>query len=63
MDVENFLNQAQLILDLQATSLEDIMDCMLHHLLDREECPAAFAEAKKLLFTQDSGKFNKSIWQ
>jgi len=55
MDVENFLNQAQLMLDLQASSLESIMDCMLHHVLDKDEPPAAFQEAKKLLFTHDSG--------
>ena len=55
LDVEIFLNQAQLILDLQANSLEAIMDCMLHHMLDKDEPPCAFQEAKKILFTHDSG--------
>lgn len=55
VDVENFLSQAQLLLDLQESSLEHIMDCLLHHLLDQAEHPSAFAEAKKLLFTHDSG--------
>lgn len=57
LDVEHFLSQAQLMLDVQETNMEDIMDCMLHHLLDNEEAPAAFVEAKKVLFTHDSGWF------
>lgn len=62
LDVEHFLSQAQLMLDVQETNMEDIMDCMLHHLLDNEEAPAAFVEAKKVLFTHDSGWF-LSLWR
>lgn len=62
LDVEHFLSQAQLMLDVQETNMEDIMDCMLHHLLDNEEAPAAFVEAKKVLFTHDSAhQLSKTI--
>jgi len=56
LDVEHFLSQAQLMLDLPETSAEQILDRMLHHLLDAEETPAAFQEASKVLFTHKSGQ-------
>jgi len=55
LDVEHFLSQAQLMLDLPETNMEQILDRMLHNLLDREESPAAFIEARKALFTHRSG--------
>lgn len=55
VDVENFLNQTRLLLDLHESSLELIMDSLLHHLLDQVEHPSAFNEAKKLLYTHDNG--------
>jgi len=56
LDVEQFLSQAQLMLDLPETNAEQILDRMLHHLLDSEENPAAFQEASKVLFTHKSGQ-------
>jgi len=55
LDVEHFLGQAQLMLDIPETNMEQILDRMLHNLLDREEPPAAFVEASKVLFTHRSG--------
>ena len=57
LDVEQFLSQAQLMLDIHETNVERILDAMLHHLLDNDEQsgPAAFQDAKKVLFTHDSG--------
>jgi len=55
LDVEQFLSQAQLMLDLPETNMEEILDRMLHNLLDRDETPAAFIEARKALFTHRSG--------
>ena len=81
LDVEHFLSQAQLMLDVQETCVERILDSipagfdpsilrplirktgdadwildsMLHHLLDHEEQSVAYTEAKKVLFTHDSG--------
>jgi len=55
LDVEHFLSQAQLMLDLPETNMEQILNRMLHNLLDGEEPPAAFAEASKVLFTHRSG--------
>jgi len=57
LDVEQFLSQAQLMLDVHETNVERVLDAMLHHLLDNDEQsgPAAFHDAKKVLFTHDSG--------
>ena len=56
LDVEHFLSQAQLLLDIEETSVDNIIDNMLHHLLDDEEPRGlAFSEAKKVIFTHDSG--------
>ena len=55
MDVEQFLSQAQLMLDVQETEMAEILNCMLHHLLDTEESANAFQEAMKVLFTDSSG--------
>jgi len=55
LDVEQFLSQAQLMLDLPETNMEQILEQMLHNLLDGDESAAAFIEARKLLFTHRSG--------
>jgi len=55
LDVEQFLSQAQLMLDLPETNMQQILNRMLHNLLDRDEPPAAFVEASKVLFTNRSG--------
>ena len=55
MDVENFLSQAQLMLDLNENNPEEILDHMLHNLLDKDEPQAILEEARKTLFTHDSG--------
>jgi len=55
LDVEHFLSQAQLMLDLPETNMEQILNRMLHNLLDGEEPPSAFVEASKALFTHRSG--------
>jgi len=56
LDVEQFLSQAQLLLDVHETNVEKILDNMLHHLLDKDEpIDVAFNEAKKVIFTHDSG--------
>ena len=58
MDVENYLNQATLILDLHEHSVEDILNQMLSRMLKNEEKDfnEALEDAKKSLFTHDSGK-------
>ena len=56
LDVEHFLSQAQLMLDMPETNMEEIFDRMLRHLLEKEETPAAFQEAAKVLFTHKSGQ-------
>jgi solute carrier family 4 (sodium borate transporter), member 11 len=59
LDVEHFLSQAQLLLDIQETNVEKILENMLHHLLDGDEPHGvAFNEAKKVLFTHDSGLYH-----
>ena len=55
LDVEHFLNQAQLMLDIQETNVDQILDSMLKHLLGQEESATAYIEAKRVLFTRDSG--------
>lgn len=57
LDVENFLHQAQLILDLPETNMEDIISTMLHHLLDKEEPQVVVSDAKKAVFSHDVGQY------
>lgn len=53
MDVDQFLIQAVLLLDVQETSLEGIVDKMLQKVLDGREQMATLAEAKESLFTHE----------
>ena len=55
LDVENFIERARLALDIHETTLDSIFDSMLHNLLDRDEPECAVSDAKRALFTQDSG--------
>jgi len=52
LDVEQFLSQAQLMLDVHETNVESILDAMLHHLLDNDEQsgPAVFCEEQSFSF-------------
>ncbi|XP_076371246.1 solute carrier family 4 member 11-like isoform X2 [Tachypleus tridentatus] len=54
MDVDQFLNQAVLLLDVQETTLEGIVDRMLQKVLDTKEPTFCITEAKAGLFTHDS---------
>ncbi|XP_076355789.1 LOW QUALITY PROTEIN: solute carrier family 4 member 11-like [Tachypleus tridentatus] len=54
MDVDQFLNQAVLLLDVQETSLEGVVDRMLQKVLDTKEPTLCMSEAKAGLFTHDS---------
>ena len=57
LDVEHFLSQAQLMLDWPVeTNAEQILDRMLHHLLDSEESLTAYHDVSKVLFTHKSGR-------
>ncbi|XP_074593858.1 solute carrier family 4 member 11-like isoform X2 [Brevipalpus obovatus] len=54
MDVDQFLQQAVLLLDVQETSLEGIVDKMVKKVLDMKEPQATLKEAKVALFTHES---------
>ena len=56
MDIKKFLNNTVLLLDLHETSLDAIIDEMLHKLLDTPESKLAFDQARSALFTHDNGK-------
>ena len=59
MDVSHFIRQAQLLLDVDETSVEGVLDRMLKALLDQEPLTSA-EEAKNALFVKDSGKLGIS---
>ena len=59
MDVSHFIRQAQLLLDVDETSVEGVLDRMLKALLDQEPLTNA-EEAKNALFVKDSGEFGIS---
>nr|XP_046909383.1 LOW QUALITY PROTEIN: solute carrier family 4 member 11-like [Dermatophagoides farinae] len=56
MDVDQFLQQAVLLLDITETSLEGIVDRMLRKVIDGREPLTTLKEAKTALFTHDSGE-------
>ena len=56
MDVENFLNSAILLLNLDEASIDAILDRMLRPLIVDNDEPVSLAEAKRAIFTHDSGK-------
>ena len=55
-DVENFLQQSHVILDLPESSLDKIVESMLHNILDKEDIPTTVDDAKAVIFTHDNGK-------
>ena len=62
MDVENFLHQAHLILDMGENNMDSIIDRLLNHIVEQEDNPTGIVEeAKKSLFTHDSGKPDASF--
>lgn len=56
MDVKNFLKKTVLILDLNKLSLDEIIDEILHKLLDSSGSKHSFDQARSALFTHDCGK-------
>lgn len=56
VDVENFLQGAQLMLDMQESNMEDIVEAMLHHLLKDEEPTVTVEDASRAVFTHDSSR-------
>ena len=60
MDVEQFINQAQLLLDIPDTNLAAIIDHMLAFMVHKGNASWTVTEAKQELFTHDSG--NEVIW-
>ena len=68
MDVERFVSQAVLLLDLAETNLEKIFNSMLHKICDSDEPQCNVEDAKSAMFTHDSGthklglrKFSSSL--
>lgn len=53
MDVQNFLKKTVLILDLNKVSLDEIIDEILHKLLDSSGSKHSFDQARSALFTHD----------
>lgn len=56
MDVQNFLKKTVLILDLNKVSLDEIIDEILHKLLDSSGSKHSLDQARSALFTHDCGK-------
>ena len=56
MDIKRFLTNTVLLLDLTQVSLDEIIDEILHKLLDATENKVSFDQARSALFTHDIGK-------
>ena len=57
LDVENFLNQAVLLLDVSESSLDAILDRMLKLVLNKTDEPhTTVDDAKKAIYVHESGK-------
>ena len=54
VEVDKFLSEARLMLDMQETSMEAIISTMLQSVLDKEE--DQHQEAMQAMFTHDGGK-------
>lgn len=61
LDVEHFLHQAVLLLDITETSLEGVVDIMLERMLAADESQCSPQEVKTALFTNDTGKCSGSL--
>ena len=57
MDIQKFLKNTVLLLDLNAVSLDGIIDEILHKLLDNTERKVSFDQARSALFTHDNGRW------
>lgn len=56
LDVENFLNQAVLLLDLSDNSLDNILDRMLRLVINKADEPHTNVDdAKKAIYVHESG--------
>lgn len=53
MDIQRFLNKTVLLLDLNKISLDEIIDEILHKILDGTESEVSFDQARSALFTHD----------
>ncbi|XP_060064825.1 solute carrier family 4 member 11-like [Ylistrum balloti] len=53
MDIQRFLNKTVLLLDLNKLSLDEIIDEILHKMLDGTEGEVSFDQARSALFTHD----------
>lgn len=58
MDVSRFLTKAILLLDVNETGIDRIVDIMLKKVLDSQESQCTLAEAKDSLFTHNAGSFS-----
>lgn len=57
LDIDNFVCQASLLLDVTETTVESIMDRLLEKLLEGDEREEIITkEAKSVLFSHDSGR-------
>ncbi|OWF45125.1 sodium bicarbonate transporter-like protein 11 isoform X2 [Mizuhopecten yessoensis] len=53
MDIQRFLNNTVLLLDLNKISMDEIIDEILHKMLDGTESEVSFDQARSALFTHD----------
>ena len=56
-DVERFVSNPTILLDLHQTSPIDIVDTMLIKLKEQEKIDCSVSEAREQIFVKDSGKF------
>ncbi|XP_071799371.1 solute carrier family 4 member 11-like isoform X4 [Asterias amurensis] len=62
LDIDNFVGQASLLLDVTETTVESIMDRLLAKLLEGDEKEEIITkEAKSVLFSHDSGRSKNSL--
>ena len=61
LDIDNFLNDAIVLLDLEENNLENILDRVLMKIQDSRHANFDLDEAKALLCTHDQGKLTIGI--
>ena len=61
LDIDNFLNDAIVLLDLEENNLENILDRVLMKIQDSRHANFDLDEAKALLCTHDQGKLTICI--
>ena len=62
LDIVHFLQTAVLLLDVQETSLEGLTDSLLEKMLLEDEPLCTVCEAKSVLFTHDTCKYNILVY-